>query len=116
MWVRIRVDRSKVKRRTEATARKPGRRSSQQPHLEALEDRQLLTATLQSIPNLSVPAQQGFTAAACSPPPTRQRTPRPSPSPPATRISPASIIQGQFWTLGRHYTDPVTPRTASPAP
>ena len=61
MWVRIRVDRSQVKRRTEGTTRKPGRRSSQQPHLEVLEDRQLLTATLQADPNLTVPAQQGFT-------------------------------------------------------
>ena len=61
MWPRIPLDRSQVKRRTEGTSRKPGRRSSQQPHLELLEDRQLLTATLQSIPNLSVPAQQGFT-------------------------------------------------------
>ena len=61
MWVRIRVNRSSVKRQAEGTSRKPGRRSSQQPQFEALEDRQLLTATLQSIPNLTVPAQQGYT-------------------------------------------------------
>jgi cyclophilin family peptidyl-prolyl cis-trans isomerase len=107
MWPRISLDRSQVKRRTEGTSRKPGRRSSQQPHIELLEDRQLLTATLQSIPNLSVPAQQGYTqpllaATGATNPQTFTVT---SSNPDIA----ASIIQGQFWTLGINYTDPTTP-------
>jgi cyclophilin family peptidyl-prolyl cis-trans isomerase len=106
MWPRIPLDRSQMKRRTEGTARQPGRRLSKQPHLELLEDRQLLTATLQSIPNLSVPAQQGFTqpllaATGATNPQTFTVT---SSNPDIA----ASIIQGQFWTLGINYTDPVT--------
>ena len=113
MWVRIRVDRSQVKRHTEGTTRRPGRRSSQRPHLEVLEDRQLLTATLQPISNLTVPAQQGYTQPllAARGPPTPQTFTVTSSNPDIA----ASIEQGPFWTLGVSYTDPVTPRTASPA-
>ena len=67
MWVRIRVDRSKVKRHTEGTTRKPGRRLSQQPQLEVLEDRQLLTATLQAISNLHSPRAARIHRSRCSP-------------------------------------------------
>jgi cyclophilin family peptidyl-prolyl cis-trans isomerase len=109
MWLRIRVDGSNAKRQTGETTRKPGRRASQQPQIEALEDRQLLTATLQSISNLSVPAQQGYTV-----PLLADTTPTPQPNQTFTVTSSnpdiaASIIQGQFWTLGISYTDPNTP-------
>ena len=107
MWVRIRVDRSKRKRHTEGTARRPGRRSSKQPHLEALEDRQLLTATLQAISNLAVPAQQGYTQPLlANPGATNPQAFTVTSSNPDIA---ASIVQGQFWTLGISYTDPVTP-------
>ena len=111
MWPRISLDRFQVKRRTEETSRKPGRRSSQQPHLELLEDRQLLTATLQAIPNLSVPAQQGFTqpllaATGATNPQTFTVT---SSNPDIA----ASIIQGQFWTLGIKNTDPANSFTGN---
>jgi cyclophilin family peptidyl-prolyl cis-trans isomerase len=107
MWVRIGVDRSRLKRDTEGTTRRPGRRSSQQPCLEALEDRQLLTATLQAISNLTVPAQQGYTqpllanSGATNPQTFTVTSSNPDIA--------ATIEQGPFWTLGVSYTDPVTP-------
>ena len=107
MWVRIRLDRSKVKRHTEGTTRKPGRRSSQQPQLEVLEDRQLLTATLQAIPNLQVPAQQGYTVPLLAD--TGATNPQTFTVTSSNPDIAASIIQGQFWTLGVSYTDPATP-------
>ena len=107
MWLRIRADRSNVKRHAEGTTRKPGRRSSQQPQFEALEDRQLLTATLQSIPNLSVPAQQGFTQPLLAD--TGAAEPQTFTVTSSNPDIAASIIQGQYWTLGVSYTDPLTP-------
>jgi cyclophilin family peptidyl-prolyl cis-trans isomerase len=107
MWVRIRVNRSNVKQHAEGTSRKPRRRSSQQPNFEALEDRQLLTASLQAIQPLQVPAQQGYTQ------PLLANTGATEPQTfTVTSSNPdiaASIIQGQYWTLGVSYTDPVTP-------
>jgi hypothetical protein len=38
-----------------------GRRNTRRPLLESLEDRQLLTASLQPISDLVVPTQQGYT-------------------------------------------------------
>ncbi len=111
MWVRIRFNRSSVKRHAEGTGRKPGRRSSQQPHFEALEDRELLTASLQAIPNLTVPAQQGYTqpllanAGATNPQTFTVTSSNPDIA--------ASIIQGQYWTLGVSYTAPAGTTPAS---
>ena len=107
MWVRNPVDRCNLKRRTEGTSKRSVRRSSQQPRLEALEDRQLLTASLQPITNLSVPAQQGavlplLALSTTTDPQTFTVT---SSQPDIV----ASIIQGQFWNVGVSYTDPVTP-------
>ena len=110
MWLPIRVDRSKVKYRTEGTTRKPGRRSSQQPHCEVLEDRQLL-ASLQPIINQSVPAQQGAVIALLA---QGSDTAPPTFTDPqtftVTSSQPnilASIVQGPFWNVGVSYTDPV---------
>jgi cyclophilin family peptidyl-prolyl cis-trans isomerase len=112
MRVRIQLDLSKVIRRTDGTARKPGRRSSQQPHVECLEDRQLL-ASLQPITNQSVPAQQGAVIALLA---QGSTTNPPTFTDPqtftVTSSQPdilASIVQGPFWNVGVSYTDLVTP-------
>ncbi len=107
MWLRIRVDGSNAKRQAGETTRKPGRRASQQPQFEALEDRQLLTATLQSISNLTVPAQQGYTVPLLAD--SGQTTPQTFTVTSSNPDIAASIISGQFWTLGVSYTDPNTP-------
>ena len=112
MWVRIRFNRSSVKRQAEGTGRKPGRRSSQQPQFEALEDRQLLTATLQSIPNLTVPAQQGYTQPLLAAT-ARNRAPATFTVTSSNPDIAASIIQGQYWTLGVSYTAPAGTTPAS---
>ncbi len=107
MWHWNRVDGSNAKRQTGEPTRKPGRRLSQQPQFEALEDRQLLAATLQSISNLTVPAQQGYTQPLLAA--TGQTTPQTFTVTSSNPDIAASIIQGQFWTLGVSYTDPNTP-------
>ncbi len=107
MWLRIRVDGSNAKRQAGETTRKPGRRASQQPQFEALEDRQLLAATLQSISNLTVPAQQGYTVPLLAE--STQTTPQTFTVTSSNPDIAASIISGQFWTLGVSYTDPNTP-------
>jgi cyclophilin family peptidyl-prolyl cis-trans isomerase len=104
MWVRIGVDRSNVKRHAEGTTRKPGRRLNQQPHLEVLEDRQLLTATLQAIENFQVPAQQGYTQPLLAD--TGATNPQTFTVTSSNPDIAASIIQGHYWTLGISYTDP----------
>ena len=106
MRVRIQLDRFRVKQRFQGASKKAPRRPSQQPHLEVLEERQLLTATLQAIQNLSVPAQQGYTqpllanAGATNPQTFTVTSSNPDIA--------ASIVQGQFWTLGIKYTDLTT--------
>lgn len=111
MRVRIQLDRLRGKQRFGGNTKNAPRRTSQQPRCEVLEDRQLLAATLQAIPNLSVPAQQGFTqplfaASGATNPQTFTVT---SSNPDIA----ASIIQGQFWTLGINYTDPAPPPNGS---
>ncbi len=62
MWDRIRVGRSQGETLMIKGAHlRPKRRSRSQPMVEVLEDRQLMTASLQPITNLTVPAQQGYT-------------------------------------------------------
>jgi len=108
MWDRIRGGRSQVRQQTEGTFSRPGRRSSRQPLLEVLEDRRLLTASLQPITGLSVPAQQGAVI------PLLATTQTPTTDPQTFTVTStqpnigASIIQGPFWTVGVSYTDPVT--------
>ena len=84
-----------------------GRRNARRPLLESLEDRQLLTASLQPISNLVVPAQQGYTqpleaAGFTTGPQTFTVT---SSNPDVA----ASIAQGPFWTIPVQYTDPGHP-------
>ena len=96
MWDRIWGSRSQVRQQTETTSCRAGRRSSRQPLLEVLEDRQLM-ASLQSISNVTVPSLQGYTqpllaASGFTDPQTFTVTS----SNPAIA---ASIAQGQFWTI-----------------
>ena len=114
MWVRIRVDRSSVKRQAagdhqEAAA--PLRASSRS--LEVLEDRQLLAATLQAISNLTVPAQQGLTLPLLAA--TGQTTPQTFTVTSSNPDIAASIISGHSgpWASPTPTLSP--PRTASPA-
>ncbi len=104
MWDRIRIRHFQPRRLGEGIGPRVGRRSARQPLLEVLEDRQMLTATLQSIPNTTVPAQQGETipleaASGATDPQTFTVT---SSNPDIA----ASIATGQFWTLNVNYVDP----------
>jgi cyclophilin family peptidyl-prolyl cis-trans isomerase len=105
MWDRIRRGRSQVERNTEGLNSRPAHRTRQQPLLEVLEDRRLLTsATLQPIANVTVPSQQGTTipllaATGATDPQTYTVT---SSNPDIA----ASIAQGPFWNVGVSYTDP----------
>ena len=75
-----------------------GRALRREPVLEALEGRQLLTASLQSIAPITVPALQGYTVpllAASGD--TDPQTFTVSSSNPDIGVS---IAQGPFWTIG----------------
>jgi cyclophilin family peptidyl-prolyl cis-trans isomerase len=80
-----------------------GRRSARQPLLEALEDRQLLTASLAAISNLTVPAQQGYTVPLDGSGTTDAQTFTVTSSNPNIA---ASIVSGPIWTVNVQYTDP----------
>jgi cyclophilin family peptidyl-prolyl cis-trans isomerase len=98
MWQRMTVVHSQVKRHAEETSSKLRRRSGRQPFLEILENRQLLTATLQPITDQTVPVQQGdvlalLAASGSTHPQTFT----------VTSTQPnilASIVQGPFWNVG----------------
>ncbi len=83
------------------------RRMSCQPSLDALEDRQLLTASLQAISTVTVPALQGYTVPllANSGATDAQTFTVTSSNPDIT----ASVAQGPFWTLGVSYNDSANP-------
>ena len=82
---------------------RPVRRLSCQPALDALEGRPLMTASLQGITNVSVPALQGYTVPvlANSGATDAQTYTVTSNNPDIT----ASVAKGPFWTLGVSYTD-----------
>ena len=104
MWDRIRIGRSQAGRSSEWTGARSGRRSARQPLVEALEDRQLLTASLAPISNLTVPAQQGYTQ-----PLDGSGTTDPQQTFTVTSSNPdiaASIVTGPYWTVNVNYTDP----------
>ena len=107
MRVRIREALSQGKRHIGGLIAKPGRRSHRSPQVEMLEDRQLLTASLQPITSFTVPALQGFTQ------PLLANTGATDPQTfTVTSSNPdiaASIHTGPFWNIGVSYTDPVTP-------
>jgi cyclophilin family peptidyl-prolyl cis-trans isomerase len=73
---------------------------------DTLEDRQLLTASLQPISNLTVPAQQGYTLPLNGSGTTDAQTFTITSSNPDIA---ASIASGPFWTVNVQYTDPTTP-------
>ena len=83
------------------------RRVSCQPWLDALEDRQLLTASLQAISAVTVPALQGYTVPllANSGATDAQTFTVTSSNPDIT----ASVAQGPFWTIGVSYNDSTNP-------
>ncbi len=84
-----------------------GRRSNRRLEPELLEDRQLLAASLLPIANVSVPALQGYTVPllASSSDAFPQNYVVSSSNPDIA----VTIPQGNFWTVGVAYTDPITP-------
>ncbi len=104
MRERIRAALSQGKRHIGGLISRPSRRSRRLPQMEILEDRQLLTASLQPITNLTVPAQQGYTLPLlANTGATDDQTFTVTSSNPNIV---ASIAEGPFWTLGVSYTDP----------
>jgi cyclophilin family peptidyl-prolyl cis-trans isomerase len=105
MWDRIRGSRSESKRHLAGVIAGPGRRANLRPLVEGLEDRQLLTsASLQPLPSLTVPAQQGYTLPLLANAGTTDaQTYTVTSSNP--NIS-ASVATGPFWNVGVSYTDP----------
>ncbi len=103
MWPRIRETRRSGKRLTETTELASHRRRAFQPLPETLEDRRLMTASLQSISPVAVPSQQGavvsLNGGGTSDPQTFTVT---SSNPDIT----ASVTHGEFWTINVSYTDP----------
>ena len=102
MWDRIRRGRFQPRRPGEGTNSRAARRSTRQLLLETLEDRQLLTASLQPVSNLTVPAQQGYTLPLNGSGTTDAQTFTVTSS---NHDIAASIAQGQFWTINVQYTD-----------
>ncbi|MGO9920712.1 MAG: peptidylprolyl isomerase, partial [Isosphaeraceae bacterium] len=82
---------------------RPVRRVSCEPALDVLENRQLMTASLQAIPAVTVPALQGYTVPllANSGTTDAQTFTVTSSNPDIA----ASVAQGPFWTLGVSYDD-----------
>ena len=76
------------------------------PCFDALEHRQLLTASLQPISNLTVPALQGYTLPLDGNGTTDSQTFSVESSNPDVAVS---VVEGAFWNVGISYTDPVTP-------
>jgi len=107
MWRFIRTRGDVAKLPAARTNSRQGRRSSRPLHPEFLEDRTLMTASLQPITNLTVPAQQGYALPLlASSTATDPQTFTVTSSNPAIAVS---IPQGPFWNLGVSYTDPTTP-------
>src|SRR5262249_58940509 len=73
---------------------------------ETLEDRQFLTASLQPISNLTVPAQQGYTLPLNGSATTDAQTFTVTSSNPDIV---ASVPPGPFWTINVQYTDASNP-------
>ncbi len=106
MWDKIGI-RSLTQRHTNEASTRSGARSRRRPMLEALEDRRLLTASLQTIAPITVPALQGYTVpllanSGASDPQTFTV----SSSNPDIAVS---IAQGPFWTINVASTDSSNP-------
>src|ERR1043166_2713003 len=96
MWDRIRRGRFQPGRPGDGTSSRAGPRPTRQPLLEVLEDRQLLTASLAPISNLTIPPQQGYTQPLNGSGTTNAQTFTVTSSNPDIV---ASIGQGPFWTI-----------------
>jgi cyclophilin family peptidyl-prolyl cis-trans isomerase len=107
MWDRRHVRHLHLANQHSATSARTPRRFSCASALEALEARALMTASLQPIASVSVPALQGTTV------PLTANTGATEPQTfTVTSSNPdisASIAQGPFWTLGVSYTDSSAP-------
>jgi peptidyl-prolyl cis-trans isomerase B (cyclophilin B) len=106
MWNKIGI-RSLAQRHTNQASSRSGARSRRKLVLEALEDRRLLTASLQAIAPITVPALQGYTVpllanSSASDPQTFTV----SSSNPDIAVS---IAQGPFWTIDVANTDSSNP-------
>jgi cyclophilin family peptidyl-prolyl cis-trans isomerase len=107
MWKRNRGRRLQTAIPYRGGSTRPVRRVSCQPWLDVLESRQLLTASLQAISAVTVPALQGYTVPllANSGTTDAQTFAVTSSNPDIS----ASVAQGPFWTLGVSYNDSRTP-------
>ncbi|MGO9471390.1 MAG: peptidylprolyl isomerase [Isosphaeraceae bacterium] len=103
MWNRNRGRRLQMAVRYRGASTRPVRRVSCEPALDVLENRQLMTASLQAIPAVTVPALQGYTVPllANSGTTDAQTFTVTSSNPDIA----ASVAQGPFWTLGVSYDD-----------
>ena len=107
MWDRTLLCRSRNACRANGQNARPIRRTSCQTMLDALEDRQLMTASLQAIPSILVPATQGYTVPLlANTGATDAQTFTVTSSNPDIA---ASIAQGPFWTLGVSSKNATTP-------
>jgi len=82
---------------------RPKRRSRSQPLVEVLEDRQLMTASLQPITSFTVPAQQGYTQQLLSADTSTTAHPQTYTITSSNPDIAVSIAQGPFWSLGVNY-------------
>lgn len=107
MWEFIRTRRDRTQWPVTRTGSRQGRRSSHPLRLqpELLEDRVMMTASLQPITDLTVPALQGYTVPLDGSGTTDAQTFTVTSSNPDIV---ATVPQPEFWTLGVSYTDPVT--------
>jgi cyclophilin family peptidyl-prolyl cis-trans isomerase len=105
MWEFIRIRRELTRWPATRTISTPGRRSRRRLAPEFLEDRTLMTASLQPIANLTVPALQGYTSPLDGSGTTDAQTFTVTSSNPDIA---ATIPQAEFWNVGVSYTDPVT--------
>jgi cyclophilin family peptidyl-prolyl cis-trans isomerase len=107
MWDSSLGRRSRTARPLTGQNARPVRRMSCLSGLDALEGRQLMTASLQAIPTVTVPALQGYTVPllANSGATDAQTFTVTSSNPNIT----ASVAQGPFWTLGVASKDSANP-------
>jgi cyclophilin family peptidyl-prolyl cis-trans isomerase len=108
MWDRIRIGRTPAGRPGVGAGARAGRHSARQPVVESLEERQLMTASLAPISNLTVPTQQGYTLPLNGSGTTDAQTFTVTSSNPDI---PVNIVSGPFWTVNVDY-----PGTSSPNP
>ncbi|HKM53956.1 MAG TPA: hypothetical protein VJY33_11140, partial [Isosphaeraceae bacterium] len=97
MWKSIHERHLDAKRCVTRCTKRPVPKRAAQPLLEVLEDRRLLSASLATIPALTVPAQLGYQL-----PLDGSGTTDPSQTFTATSSNPelqVSVAQGPFWTL-----------------